>query len=317
MRPFTIQKPIPQLGERATDDVSFLSNRRHHRTFPRRCRSSARPTAACPSHRPLRRSPSRRGDRTARHVAIDASRRHPRRWRFRRTERWRPPGSDGKATYLSERTIHKREAYTLRTGVRVTEATIRLWNVKTGEAPPPTLDPRRAGRAPPFCGRRQDIFRRLRQVPLLLGKRYRQEGLAAGGRRRRNFHDGGVHLQGIIQAGETLASLHGGTVICPVEKDGGSSFHYHPQLVVRLWNAKTGARCPWPRALQSTINAGDARADPPARCGTDARPETRRHRRQRGRSAAARPRAEGHSATTNGSIRIAAWSSSTWPLARY
>src|SRR5688572_32145558 len=37
----------------------------------------------------------------------------------------------GKETYLGERTIHQSKGFTLGEGVRVTEATIRLWNVKT------------------------------------------------------------------------------------------------------------------------------------------------------------------------------------------
>jgi WD40 repeat protein len=41
--------------------------------------------------------------------------------------------SHGKETYLGERTVHKSKGFTLGEGVRVTEATIRLWNVKTGE----------------------------------------------------------------------------------------------------------------------------------------------------------------------------------------
>ena len=40
-----------------------------------------------------------------------------------------------------------------------------------------------------------------------------------------------------------------------VETNGGVSFHYHPQRVVRYWNAKTGAPVQLAKALQSTIHA--------------------------------------------------------------
>src|ERR1043165_278643 len=39
----------------------------------------------------------------------------------------------GKEKYLGERTIHESKGFALKEGVRVTEATIRLWNVRTGE----------------------------------------------------------------------------------------------------------------------------------------------------------------------------------------
>ena len=40
---------------------------------------------------------------------------------------------DGKETYLGERKVHEAKGITLEEGVRITEATIRLWDVKAGE----------------------------------------------------------------------------------------------------------------------------------------------------------------------------------------
>jgi len=160
---------------------------------------------------------------------------------------------DGKETYLGERTVHESKGFTLGEGVRVTEATIRLWNVKSGELlrqfttpDAPVSHIRFAADGKTFfagCGKFLCCWESVS------GKKLWQQEAIVGGR----FHYG-VHLNEIIQAGDTLVSLHGGRIICPVEMNGGVSFHYHPQRAVRFWNAKTGAPLPLATALQSTIN---------------------------------------------------------------
>ncbi len=161
---------------------------------------------------------------------------------------------DGKETYLGERTIHQSKGFTLGEGVRVTEATIRLWNVKTGELLRQFSTPDAPVSYIGFAADGKRLFAGCGKFLCCwerdTGKKVWQQEAVVGGK----FHYG-VHLKRIIQAGDTLVSLHEGRIICPVEANGGVSFHYHPQRAVRLWNAKTGAQLPLAKALRSTIDA--------------------------------------------------------------
>lgn len=160
----------------------------------------------------------------------------------------------GKDKYLGERTIHEAKGFMLKEGVRVTEATIRLWNVKTGELLRQLSTPDAPVSHIRFTQDGKTFFAGCGKFLCCwesnTGKKvWEQEAIVDG-----RFHYG-VHLQEIFQFGNTLVSLHSGKIICPVEKDGGVSFHYHPQRVVRFWNAKTGATLPLAKPFQTTINA--------------------------------------------------------------
>jgi WD40 repeat protein len=160
---------------------------------------------------------------------------------------------DGKETYLGERIVHQSEGFTLGEGVRVTEATIRLWNVKTGELLRQISTPDAPVSHMSFTADGKVIYAGCGKFlccwECATGKKVWQQEAVIGGR----FHYG-IHLKDLIQAGDTLVSLHEGKIICPVEANGGVSFHNHPQWVVRFWNGKTGALLPLPGRLQSTIS---------------------------------------------------------------
>lgn len=112
----------------------------------------------------------------------------------------------GKEKHLSERIVQQAEGLTIKEVVRVTEATIRLWNVKTGELlrelstpDAPVTHIRFATDGKTFfagCGKflccwESDTGKKVWQQEAIVGDQ---------------FHDG-VRLQEVIQAGDTLASL--------------------------------------------------------------------------------------------------------------
>jgi WD40 repeat protein len=83
------------------------------------------------------------------------------------------------------------------------------------------------------------------------GKKCWQKEGAPGAR----FHDG-VSTEKLVLAGGKLISLHGGILVCSVEKGMGVSYFYHPQVVIRLWDPKTGRGLGAPPALQSSLRGG-------------------------------------------------------------
>ena len=158
---------------------------------------------------------------------------------------------DGKATHLA---VHNAKGFTLREGVQVTVANIRLWNVKTGELLRQLSTPDAPVSHIRFAPDGKTIFAGIGKFlccwECATGKKVWEQVAIVG----EDFQDG-IHLQKIIQAGDTLATVYSGTIVCPVQMKGGVSNHHHPQRAVRFWNARTGAPMPLARPLQSTINA--------------------------------------------------------------
>jgi WD40 repeat protein len=161
---------------------------------------------------------------------------------------------EGKDVYLGEKVLFKHGGFTLGTGERLTLATVRLWDAATGKVLREIITPD----APVSCLRfgpdGRTLFagcgRFLCAWDTATGKKlWQQEGVPGG-----RFHYG-VRAERLMVAGGKLVSLHGGTLMCPVTKAESWSIHYHPQVVVRLWDRKTGRPLPTPSALQSTVHA--------------------------------------------------------------
>jgi WD40 repeat protein len=137
----------------------------------------------------------------------------------------------------------------------VTEATIRLWNVKTGELLRQIATPDAPVSFLRFAADGKTIFvgcgKFLCCFECASGKKAWAQQAIVGER----FNKIGVQAKEIIQAGATLMSLHSGNISCGFEEGKRESFYNHPQLVVSLWNAKTGVPLPLAKALQSTIEA--------------------------------------------------------------
>ncbi|HKB40827.1 MAG TPA: hypothetical protein VKD72_30655, partial [Gemmataceae bacterium] len=162
--------------------------------------------------------------------------------------------TEGKKVYLNEKILHQKDGLTVSTGERRILATIRLWDagkgtvlreVATPDAPVSCLHFGPGGRALfAGCGRFVCAW------DARTGKKlWQKEGVPGEG-----FHYG-VCAERLLLAGGKLISLHSGTLFCTVSKDGGTSYFYHPQVVVRLRDQQTGRPLPTPPGLQSTVHA--------------------------------------------------------------
>jgi WD40 repeat protein len=132
--------------------------------------------------------------------------------------------------------------------------TIRLWDTGTGKLVREILTPD----APVSClrfGRRgRSLFAGCGNYvcawDLAAGKKLWQEEGVRGG----SFQSG-IFTERFLWVGAKLVSLHGGSLMCPVPRRGRIYYHYHPQVVARLWDRQTGRPFPIPTAVQATVDA--------------------------------------------------------------
>src|SRR5262249_5836974 len=161
---------------------------------------------------------------------------------------------EGKKVYLNEKIPPQKDGRTVSSGEQRTLATIRLWDadkgtvlreVATPDAPVSCLHFGPGGRSLfAGCGRFVCAW------DARTGKKLWQKEGVPGGR-----FDNGVRAKRLLLAGGKLISLHGGTLLCTVSKDRGTSDFSLPQVVVRLWDRETGRPLPTPPGLQSTFHA--------------------------------------------------------------
>jgi WD40 repeat protein len=160
----------------------------------------------------------------------------------------------GKAALLEEKVRHERPGIWLNRGEPKTQSALRLWDARTGKLLREVLIPEAPVSALLFGPAGRVLFagcgRFLCAYDTATGKKlWQREGVPGGG-----FHCG-VNAERLLLAGGKLISLHGGTLDCTTRVEGGQSFSYHPQVVVRSWDSRTGKVLPTPAALQSTVDA--------------------------------------------------------------
>src|SRR5262249_32898524 len=161
---------------------------------------------------------------------------------------------EGKKVYLNEKILHQKDGLTVSTGEQRTLATIRLWDadkgtvlreVATPDAPVSCLHFGPGGRSLfAGCGRFVCAW------DARTGKKLWQKAGVPRGR-----VDNGVRAERLLLAGGKLISLHCGSLLCTISKDGGASYFSLPQVVVGLWDQQTGRPLPTPPGLQSTVHA--------------------------------------------------------------
>ena len=159
--------------------------------------------------------------------------------------------SEGNEIYLGEKLIHKSG---LGTGIRVTQATVRLWDVASGklirvigtpDAPVSTLYFEPGGRTL-FAG----CGRFLCSFDVATGRKlWEQEAFQAAGL----FEY--VQAEKLLLTKDKLVSIHNGRLICPVPWNGGTAYHYHQQKAIRIWNSKTGKPVSLASALESSLHS--------------------------------------------------------------
>src|SRR5262249_14419231 len=134
---------------------------------------------------------------------------------------------EGKVVYLGEKVLHQKDGFTLGTGESLTLATIRLWDAGKGTVVREIATPDAPVSCLYFGPGGRSLFggcgRFLCAWDVGTGRKLWQKEGVPGGR----FHYG-VLAERLLLAGGKLISLHGGTLICPVSRDGGADYFYHP-----------------------------------------------------------------------------------------
>jgi WD40 repeat protein len=160
----------------------------------------------------------------------------------------------GEQAYRSQETLVISDRVSIVTRHRVTRSVIRLWDagsgklvreINTPDAPVSSLFFGPGGTVLyAGCGRFVAAF------DVSTGKTLWQHEAVQDGR----FH-GGVVAERIQLTGDQLVTLHGGRLVCEESRDGGVSFYYHPQKIVRLWDRKTGKQLPLAASLESSVGS--------------------------------------------------------------
>ncbi len=160
--------------------------------------------------------------------------------------------SQGKKVYLGEKTIHQGGALTVGSGVWVTHASIRLWNVANGKLLREMKTPDAPVTALLFDSTGKTLFagcgKFLCAWNLKTGKKIWQQEGAKGG-----VYHYGVRVERLLLAKDRLFSIHEGEVYCPVNRNGGFALFHHPQYAVRCWNRRTGKPVSLPESFRSTV----------------------------------------------------------------
>lgn len=159
----------------------------------------------------------------------------------------------GEEYVLRKRVVDKGDGTAHRERIRATRATIRLWDVKTGELLREIQTPDAPVSAIRFAADGKTFFAVCGMFLCRWETGPGKEIWKAEGVWGERFDD--VQAENIVLAGGTVATVHPGRLMCLVETDRTASSYRHPQRAIRLWDARSGAPLPLPKALESTTHA--------------------------------------------------------------